>query len=130
MNAGAKRVGLAYLLFLRIVALFMLAMAIQYWMRLTGVFSGPDMRFDLMAQHWRLASASLAVLAPVAALGLWGQLPWGIVVWLLVVAVELTMFAGFPELFGADLPRVAFHAGCLTLFVGFRLAMRFMPNKK
>ncbi len=122
----AGRVDTLYVLFLRVVALFMIVFAIQYWMRLLGVQEGADYRFDTMSEHWRLASSVLAVLLPVAALGLWGGYAWGVVLWLLAAAIEIGMHAWLTPLFGrADL-LLGFHLSAMLVLVAFRLAMRFL----
>lgn len=116
--------------FLRLVAVVLLLYALQYWMRLTGFHQGPENRFDTMSEHWQVAASVLAVLLPVAALGLWGLFSWGVVVWLVAMAIELVMYAGFYDLYGrADL-RVAFHVLCLAIYLVFRFAIAVLTNKK
>ena len=115
--------------FARAIALALLAFAISYWMRLTGFFNGPENRFDTMSEHWRIASASLSVLLPVAALGLWGRFSWGMVVWFLAVIQEVAMHTWFTQLYGrADLI-VGFHLVTLFVFLGFELATRLLARR-
>ncbi len=123
------RVELIFLLFQRVIALLLIGFAIQYWMRLVGVFDGPQFRFDTMPEHWRFAAATLAVLLPSTALGLWGGSPWGTVLWLVVMTLEIAMHTWFADYFGrADL-RVVFHVASLLLLLGFAGSMRFLANK-
>ena len=111
-------------IFTRGVALVLLVFAISYWMRLTGFHGGPDYRFDTMSEHWRIASASLAVFFPVAALGLWGRFSWGMVVWFLAAAQEVAMHTWFSDLFGRAYLIVAFHLITLLVFLGLEVARR------
>ncbi len=85
--------------FHRIVAVYCLVFGVTYWVRLIGIYDGPLWRFDLMPLHWQLASASLAALFPVAAIGLWMMVSWGPVIWLAAAAGEVIMHFGFPQLY-------------------------------
>ena len=57
-------------IFLRMVALFLLAFALVYWAMLTGTLPANPIRFDTMPEYWRIASLVMAVILPVAAVGL------------------------------------------------------------
>jgi hypothetical protein len=125
----AGRVDKLYVLFMRVVALFMIVFAIQYWMRLLGVQEGADYRFDTMSEHWRLASSVLAVVLPVAALGLWGGYAWGVVLWLIAATLEIGMHTWLAPLYGrADL-LVAFHLLGVVVLIAFRAAMHMLSAR-
>jgi Family of unknown function (DUF6163) len=125
----AGRVDMLNLMFMRLVAIFLIVFAIQYWMRLIGVQDGAQYRFDTMDEHWRLACSVLAVLLPAAALGLWGGYAWGVVLWIVAVAIELAMHAWLTPLFGrADL-LVTFHLVGVAVLIAFRVVIRIMANK-
>jgi Family of unknown function (DUF6163) len=113
---------------LRIVALVLLAIALQYWARLTGLY-GSGVRFDTMPQHWRLAATFLAVALPVTALGLWSGGSWGVVLWLPLVGLELLMYGWFSDLYGRDDIRIAFHLSSIVLFGCLVALERFMANR-
>ncbi|MCT8999034.1 DUF6163 family protein [Chelativorans intermedius] len=87
-------------LFQRSVALFCVVQGVGYWVRLMGFFEGPEWRFDLMPFYWQATAAPLAVLLPVAAVGLWLLVSWGPVVWFLCAATETMMYGFLPHLFG------------------------------
>ncbi|HSO46868.1 MAG TPA: DUF6163 family protein [Rhizobiaceae bacterium] len=125
----AGRVDTLYVLFLRVVALFLIVFAIQYWMRLLGVQEGADYRFDTMSEHWRLATSVFSVLLPVAALGLWGGYAWGVVLWLLAAAIEIGMHAWLTPLYGRADMLLGFHLSAMVVLVAFRLAMRFLDAR-
>ena len=118
------------MVFYRLIALYLLIFAIQYWIRIVGLMEGPQARFDTMAEHWQIAAVTLSVIMPVAALGLWGRFPWGPLVWMLVIATELTMYIGFPELFGVKNGAVIFHLICLGLYMLFLVSEVILAKKE
>lgn len=113
-----------------------------YWIRIVGIHEGSLWRFDLMPTAWKVAAASLAVLYPVAGVGLWMTVSWGAVIWALILFGEGVMHLGLPEIFGeADLFLLANAIGFFLLLmlrlVGWwegrrRLsrAMRPFPDKQ
>ena len=111
------------MLLLRLTALACLWFALQYWAMLTGIgFSGRG-RFDLLPPAWRAASTALAVLFPVAAVGLWLLVSWGPVVWLIAAATEIAMHEVYPSIFGVNRLVVFMHVAVAVVFVLFRIAL-------
>jgi hypothetical protein len=105
----------------RVVAGCCLLFGILYWMRLIGYYDGAAWRFDLMPLHWQVAAASLAVLFPFAASGLWMLASWGPVIWFICAAAETVMYAGFPELFGTRHLVLASHAIVAVTYATLRV---------
>lgn len=105
----------------RLVGLALFGMGLVYWARLIGVFDGPLWRFDLMPIWWRVAAPVLAVLYPVAGIGLWMTASWGSVIWVLIAAIEGVMRLGFPQLFGPEPAIVGFHVLGLALMAALRI---------
>ena len=97
-EAGTGTLESSFRLFMRLVALGCLLAGLQYWGRLIGYSDGGMSRFDLIPSYWQLASASLAVLLPVAAVGLWMQVSWGPVLWVVAAGSEVIMPQGIPDL--------------------------------
>ncbi|MFD2236039.1 DUF6163 family protein [Aureimonas populi] len=112
-----KRLGV---LLCRIVALALFTLGVFYWVRLVGVYDGPLWRFDTMPLSWRIVASSLAVLYPIAGVGLWMPSSWGVVVWVLVAAIEAGCVLALPAAFGTDLSIAAFHAGALVLLLALK----------
>ena len=110
-----------YVWLLRAVAVFLLVLAVLYWMRLIGIQEGADWRFDTMAEHWRFAAAVLAAALPVAALGLWGRFSWGVAIWMPCVSLEFAMYGVLDELYGTAPIRLAIHALALLAFAVFQI---------
>lgn len=123
------RIELACLVFQRVVAMLMIALALQYWMRLTGFSDGAEFRFDTMSEHWRFAASVMAVLLPAAALGLWGAYAWGVVLWVAAVAIEFAMHVFLSEQFGRADIRVAFLILGLVAYGALRIMLRIVNNK-
>ncbi|WP_273759958.1 DUF6163 family protein [Bartonella sp. ML70XJBT.G] len=88
-----SRIYLIYKCYLRFLALICLSLSIFYWICLVGVFPNTLWRFDLMPWHWQFASATLAIVYPIALIGLWMYSLWGIVLWCIAALTEiLTMY--------------------------------------
>lgn len=104
----------------RLSAIVLFAIGVFYWVRLVGIYEGPLWRFDLMPIWWKIAATMLAVLAPVAGVGLWMTVSWGIVIWVIVALVEAFMHLGFPDLFGPPTSWLLFHLVGLSLYVVLR----------
>ncbi len=113
----------AFVWFNRLIAVLCLYSAFTYWIRLIGVNEGPLNRFDLMPVYWQVAAASLAVLFPVAATGLWMVVSWGPVIWVAAAAGEAVMYLGFPQLFGTKPIAIIAHGAVAAMYVVFRLLM-------
>jgi len=113
----------SFRLFMRLVALSCLVAGLQYWGRLIGLSDGGMSRFDLIPYYWQLASAALAVLLPVAAVGLWMQVSWGPVIWVVAAGSEIVMHKGFPLWYGERPLLVIAHIVVIAVYVGFRAAL-------
>jgi len=111
---------IAFVWFLRLLAICFIGFTVQYWMRVSGYFEGPQWRFDTMSSSWKIASAMLSVLMPVAAVGLWSALSWGQVVWTMAVVIEIVMYSWFPASFGAHPDVIWFHLATIAIYLIFR----------
>jgi hypothetical protein len=112
-----------FMLFLRLVAVASLWFALQYWAMLTGFSLGGQGRFDLLPPAWKAASTALAVLFPVAAVGLWLLVSWGPVIWLIAAATEVAMHEVYPSIFGINRLLVYMHLTVTVVFVLFHVAL-------
>ena len=112
-----------FMLFLRLVAVSCLWFALQYWAMLTGfTFEGRG-RFDLLPPAWKAAYTALAVLFPVAAVGLWLLVSWGPVIWVIAAATEIAMHEAYPSVFGINKLLVLMHIAVAVVFVLFRIVL-------
>ena len=119
-------------LFLRLVAVSCFWFGLSYWALLIGYSYNGSGRFDLLPVAWRVAATTLAVVYPVAALGLWLTVSWGPVIWLVAAATEIAMFGFYPQTFGAKPLLLVLHATVAVVFVLFRvviLLQRARQNK-
>lgn len=110
-------------LLLRTIAVALLALSAVAWLRIVGVGEVADLdigvagwRFDLMPTHWRVATLVMAVLGPVASVGLWMLSSWGVVLWLALTVFQLGVFAIFADRFEARPALASFHVICLLTF--------------
>lgn len=113
----------AFIWFCRLIALFCLYAGLKYWIQLIGYQEGAINRFDTMPVHWQVAAASLAVLFPVAATGLWMVVSWGPVIWAAAAGAEFIMYYWFPNLFGQMPITLLAHGAVAALYLAFRLAL-------
>ncbi len=136
MNADSAKgpkpglVDTLFVLFLRLVAVTCLWFALQYWAMVTGFSLEGRGRFDLLPSAWRAAATALAVLFPVAAVGLWLLVSWGPVVWLIAAATEIAMHEVFPSIFGANRLVVFMHLTVAVVFVLFRAAIFVLRRRQ
>lgn len=117
-------------LFLRLVAVSSFWFGLNYWAMLIGFSFGGGGRFDLLPVPWRVAATALAVVYPVAALGLWLLVSWGPVIWVVAAGVELVMFGVYPQIFGAKPLIVILHAAVAVTFVLFRATIFYQRAKQ
>lgn len=120
---GEGRLDASFRLFVRLVALSCLAAGLQYWGKLIGFSEGGLARFDLIPSYWQFASASLAVLLPVAAVGLWMQVSWGPVLWVVSAGAEIIMHVGLPQYYGERPVLVIAHTIVLAVYLCFRVML-------
>ena len=122
-------VTLFFVLFLRLVALSCLIFGVQYWAMLTGFLLEGRARFDLLSLPWKVAASGLAVVFPVAALGLWLTVSWGPVIWVIAAGAQVLMYTVWPDIFGAHIPVVILHAAVAAIFITFRVLLSIRRRK-
>lgn len=112
-----------FVVFLRLVAVACLWFALQYWAMLVGYSLGGRARFDLLDLPWKVAGSSLAVIFPVAALGLWMAVSWGPVIWALGAGAQILMYWLWSDIFGYNRLAITMHLLVATVYLVFRLAL-------
>lgn len=118
-----------FILFLRLVAISCFCLGLQYWAMLVGYSLAGAGRFDLLSLPWKVAATSLAVLFPVAALGLWLTVSWGPVLWVLAAGGQILMYGMLPETFGANRLIILLHGVVALLYLVFRLVL-WLENRR
>lgn len=111
-----------YLVFLRLVALSCFWFGLQYWAMLTGYSLSGQARFDMLNMPWRVAGTSLAVVFPVAALGLWLGVSWGAVMWVIGAGTQIAMYKVWPNIFGHNTMVPIMHGIVSTVYILFQVA--------
>lgn len=119
-----------YVIFLRVVAIACFWFGLQYWAMLVGYSLKGMARFDLLTLPWKVAASSLAVLFPVASLGLWLTVSWGPVLWLLAAASQVSMYVVWPDIFGHNRLVPLLHGFTAVLYVVFRLSLWIEARRK
>ncbi len=113
------------LVYMRVVALLLLLAGLARACQILGIT--PDGRtFADLAPAWRAGAATLLLVDLFASVGLWVGAAWGPVMWAVALAVEVSMYTLFTDLFGSYPLRVLVHA---ALFVGF-LALTFVEWRR
>ncbi len=120
---------LVFHVFLRLLAVAFLGFTLQTWMQVIGFWDGANNRFDTMSTTWKIYIALLAVLHPVASVGLWTTLSWGRVIWFIAIAVQFVAFLSFSTELGENWPVFYFHLGSLAIYVIFMLTQRVIDKK-
>lgn len=113
----------------RLSAIALFGVGIAYWVRLVGIFDGSLWRFDLMPLQWRMAAPALAVLCPVAGVGLWMPVSWGIVVWVVAAMIEAFLVFGLPQGLAANPAILGGHALALSLLLALALTDRILRRR-
>ena len=131
-HAKPKRslLDILFVIFLRGVAISCLWFGLQYWGMVVGYSFEGRGRFDLLNFPWRVAASALAVVYPVASLGLWLTVSWGPVLWTIAAGSQLVMFQGWPEIFGNNVLLQIMHIFVASLYVVFRLAIWLEEKRK
>lgn len=109
-----------FIVFLRLIAISCLWFGLQYWSMLVGYSLAGHARFDLLNLPWKVAGAGLAVVFPVAALGLWLTVSWGPVIWLCAAVGQALMYGVWPDVFGSNPLVMILHAAVAILYLVFR----------
>lgn len=119
-----------FVVFLRGIAILCLWFGLQYWGMLVGYSFGGRARFDLLTLPWRAAGSALAVVFPVASLGLWMATSWGPVLWVIGAGAQVMMYQVWPEIFGRNLIVPLLHALVAALYILFRIALWVEEKRK
>lgn len=115
---------------LRMVAAACLWFAFRIWSDLIGYGAGGALRIDLLDNDQQAAVATLAVLYPVAAIGLWLRGSWGPVVWTVAAIVEIARHESLPGSFANATPTLAMIASTVVLYLALRLTLWLMKPPK
>ncbi|WP_375665566.1 DUF6163 family protein [Bartonella sp. TT121SHDZB] len=123
-----SKINLIYNCYLRFLALICLVLGIFYWIRLVGVFPGILWRFDLMPWQWQFASAILAILYPIALIGLWMYSLWGILLWCVAALIETIAIYYSDFIYQSFVP--LFHGILFLAFIILQIMMIFFKRVK
>lgn len=108
---------------LRMAAAACLWFAFRIWSDLIGYGSGGALRIDLLDTDQQAATATLAVLYPVAAIGLWLRGSWGPVVWTVAAIVEIARHESHPGGMASATPTLVMIVSTVVLYLALRLTL-------
>lgn len=112
-------------IYMRVVAMLLLLAGLARACQVLGLT--PDgATFGDLTPARQAGAVTLLLVDLFAAVGLWVGAAWGPVMWAVALAVEVSMYTLFSDLFGSYPLRVLVHAG---LFVGF-LALTFVEWRR
>jgi hypothetical protein len=113
-------------IYMRVVAMLLLVVGLARACQILGIVpEGADTFADL-TPAMRAGAATLLLVDLLAAVGLWIGAVWGPVMWAVALAVEVSMYTLFSDVFGSYPLRVLVHA---SLFLGF-LALTFLEWRR
>lgn len=119
-----------FVLFLRMIAVTCFWFGLQYWAMLVGYSLDGRARFDLLNLPWRVTAPALAVLFPVASLGLWLVTSWGAVLWAIAAIIQVLMYVVWADLFGHNRLVPILHVLVAGLYIVFRLSLWLEERRK
>jgi hypothetical protein len=117
-------------LYLRSLAVVLLLLGLMHWTIVLGVFVNPAWRFETMPTAWQAATIVLAVANPVAGVGLWMRVAWGVVIWIAAALFEIVIHVGLTRLFGFNPLIVGFHFVTLGIYAGLQVALRRAASRR
>jgi Family of unknown function (DUF6163) len=125
VEAQGTRLPLS-LIYMRVVALLLLVAGLARACQILGILTPESLTFETLEPAKRASAVTLLLVDLLAAVGLWVGAAWGPVMWAVALAVEVSMYTLFSDLFGSYPLRVFVH-GCI--FIGF-LALTFMEWRR
>jgi hypothetical protein len=104
------------MLYMRVAALLLLLAGLARACQILGIFTPEGLTFADLTPARRSGAVTLLLVDLFAAVGLWVGAAWGPVMWAVALAVEVSMYTLFSELFGSYPLRAIVHS---ALFIGF-----------
>lgn len=120
-NARLQLTGI----YMRVMAMLLLIVGLARACQVLGIVPEGQTFTDLTPAA-RAGAVTLLVVDLLAAVGLWIGAAWGPVMWAVALAVEVSMYTLFSDVFGSYPLRVVIHA---SLFIGF-LALSFVEWRR
>jgi len=114
------------IIYMRMIAILLLLAGLARACQVLGIFTPEGLGFADLTPAKRSAAVTLLLVDLLASVGLWIGAVWGPVMWAVALAVEVSMYTLFSELFGSYPMRVAIHS---ALFIGF-LAVSYLEWRR
>jgi hypothetical protein len=104
------------ILFLRAVAVLLLAKGLYHWAVICGFGTAPGGGFEAKSSPWQMATVFFAIIDLVAAVGLWLGASWGVIIWLASSVTMIVVHALLPQIYGFQ-PVII--VGEIALIIGY-----------
>ncbi len=114
------------IVYMRVAAMLLLLVALARASQILGLVPEAAEAFADLTPSERAGAATLLIVDLLAAVGLWIGAVWGPVMWAVALAVEVSMYTLFSDVFGSYPLRVLVH---VTVFLGF-LALTFVEWRR
>ena len=125
----AAAVNLLFILYVRTLALVFFVGALYIWAKLVGVWPGAENRYDTMSPMLKIYCTVLAVVLPVASVGMWTTLAWGRAIWFMLIGFQVVSALRFLDVVDYAAVILVFHAVSLSVYMFFQILLFFI-NKK
>lgn len=103
-------------IYMRGIALLLLAAGLVRACQILGI-TLDGRTFSDLVPAWRAGATTLLLVDLFAAVGLWVGAAWGAVMWAVALAVEISMYTLFSDLFGSYPLRVGVHSMLFAVFL-------------
>lgn len=113
-------------IYMRVAAMLLLLAGLARACQILGIFVPAGLTFDDLTPAMRSGAITLLVVDLLASVGLWIGATWGPVMWAVALAVEVSMYTLFSDVFGSYPLRAVVHA---AIFLGF-LALSFVEWRR
>ena len=114
------------IIYMRVAAMLLLLVGIARACQILGILPEGAETFADLTPAERAGATTLLIVDLLAAVGLWIGAVWGPVMWAVALAVEVSMYTLFSDIFGSYPLRVLVHA---SIFLGF-LALTFVEWRR
>lgn len=116
-DAQQTTLAISYCWFLRAMGAICLVSAIIYWTQLLGISGDGQWRFDIVVPRWRIVLTILAIILPAAGLGLWLTQAWGVVLWVVALGIEVSIYGIWSELYLERPNLVSWHIVSFLVYI-------------
>jgi hypothetical protein len=113
-------------IYMRVAAMLLLLAGLARASQILGILTPVGLSYADLTPAMRGGATTLLIVDLLASVGLWIGAGWGPVMWAVALAVEVSMYTLFSDVFGSYPLRAVVHTG---IFLGF-LALSFVEWRR